>query len=78
MKKKANPQKKIKKMKSSLFTFPPIMDTGAITQISTKLNCIEYEKLRYLKHTFNGTNQAIVVLALQHFFNYLTKQKLDL
>lgn len=70
-------KKKSRETQNSL-RFPPFTETGKITQISTKLNSIEYEKLRYLKLKFDCSHQTIVVLALQHFFDYLTREKSNL
>lgn len=77
MKKKTQLKKKTKTSKP-LITFPPFVDTGSITQISTKLTSIEYQKLCHLKREFDCSGQAIVSLALNYFYGYLTNHKQNL
>ncbi|MDH2510767.1 hypothetical protein QDS52_17385 [Acinetobacter baumannii] len=80
MKKKKRTEKKMKKAKApkNLITFPPFVDTGSITQISTKLTSIEYQRLCHLKREFDCSGQAIVSLALNYFYGYLTNPKQNL
>lgn len=74
MKKKTKLKKKTKTPKP-LILFPPFVDNGSITQISTKLTSIQYQRLCYLKLKFDRSGQAIVSLALDHFFAHLTNLK---
>lgn len=76
--KKETKLKKKTKTSKPLITFPPFVDTGSITQISTKLTSIEYQRLCHLKREFDCSGQAIVSLALNYFYGYLTNHKQNL